>query len=73
MECYLPFEFVVGPSGERRRFEYLTHFFPTEAEVVYRPHVAELDHLHLCTQNLQMRHHVRVYPVETNINYNLST
>lgn len=45
----LPFEFVVGPGRERWRLENFAHFFATEAEVVYRPHVAELHHFHLQT------------------------
>ena len=44
-----PFEFVVGPGREARALEHLAHLLPTEAEAADRPHVRELDHLHLRT------------------------
>ena len=42
-----PLELVVAAGAERGRLERLADLLAAEREVVYGPHVAELDHLHL--------------------------
>lgn len=42
-----PFQFVVGPGGERGALDDLTHLLTTKAEVVNGPHVRELHHFNL--------------------------